>query len=148
VDAVLRAATVYLALMVIFRFTGKRAIAQMTTFDFVLLLIVSEATQQALLGEDFSITMAVLVIITLVGLDRFADWLGWRFPRLGAVIDGTPTVLIEHGRPLDDRLREHHIDMSEVLAQARASQGIRTADEIDYAILERSGGISIIPKKS
>jgi uncharacterized membrane protein YcaP (DUF421 family) len=147
VDAVLRGAIVYLALMVIFRFTGKRAIAQMTTFDFVLLLIISEATQQALLGEDFSITMAVLVVITIVGLDRLADYLGWRFPRLGKVLDGAPTVLVEHGRPLDDRLREHRIGMSDVLERARASQGVLRAEEIDYAILERSGDISIIPRR-
>lgn len=145
-DAILRAAIVYLALLVIFRVIGKRTMAQVTTFDLVLLLIVAEATQQALLGEDFSITMAVLVIITLVGLDRFADYLGWRLPRLGRVIDGTPVVLIERGRPLQDRLREHHISMDEVLQQARSSQGLRRADEIEYAVLERSGHISIIPK--
>ncbi|WP_219414763.1 DUF421 domain-containing protein [Pseudonocardia nigra] len=146
-DAVLRAALVYVALLVIFRVTGKRTMSQVTTFDLVLLLIVSEATQQALLGEDFSVTMGVLVIITLVGLDRFADYLGWRFPRVGRVLDGTPVVLIERGRALEDRLRQHHIAMDEVLQQARSSQGVRRADEIDYAILERSGSISIIPKK-
>jgi uncharacterized membrane protein YcaP (DUF421 family) len=92
--------------------------------------------------------MAVLVTITMVGLDRFANWLGWRFPRVSTILDGAPTVLIERGRALDDRLREHRIDMSEVLERARTSQGIRSADEIDYAILERSGAISIIPKRS
>ena len=146
-DAVLRAAIVYLALLLIFRVTGKRTMSQVTTFDLVLLLIISEATQQALLGEDFSITMSVLVVITLVGLDRLADFLGWRFPRLGRVIDGTPVVLIEHGRPLESRLHQHHIRMDEVLQQARSTQGLRRADEIDYAILERSGAISIIPKQ-
>jgi uncharacterized membrane protein YcaP (DUF421 family) len=145
-DAILRAAIVYLALLVIFRVFGKRTIVQITTFDLVLLLIVSEATQQALLGEDFSITMAVLVIITLVGLDRIADFLGWHFPRFGRVIDGSPVVLIDRGRPLEDRMRKHHIDMAEVLQQARFSHGIGTAEDIDYAILERSGKISIIRK--
>lgn len=146
-DAVLRAAAVYLALLIIFRIFGKRTIAQVTTFDLVLLLIISEATQQALLGEDFSLTMAVLVIITLVGLDRSADYLGWRFPRLGRVIDGTPVVLIDRGRPLEERMRKNHINIGEVLQQARSSQGIGTAEEIDYAVLERSGKISIIPRK-
>ena len=146
-DAILRAALVYLALLVIFRVTGKRTMSQVTTFDLVLLLIISEATQQALLGEDYSVTMGLLVIITLVGLDRVADYLGWRFPRVGRALDGTPVVLIERGRILEDRMREHHIAMDEVLQQARTSQGLRRGDEIDYAILERSGSISIIPKQ-
>lgn len=145
-EAILRAAAVYLALLVIFRLMGKRTLAQVTAFDLILLLIVSEATQQALLGEDFSITMALLVVVTLVGLERVADYLGWRFPRVGRVIEGSAEVLIERGVALDDRLRRHHISMDEVLQQARASQGLRRLDEIDYAILERSGRISIIPK--
>lgn len=145
-EAILRAAAVYLALLVIFRLMGKRTLAQVTAFDLILLLIVSEATQQALLGEDFSITMALLVVVTLVGLERVADYLGWRFPRVGRVIEGSAEVLIERGVALDDRLRRHHISMDEVLQQARATQGLRRLDEIDYAILERSGRISIIPK--
>jgi Predicted membrane protein len=147
VDAVLRAAAIYLALLFIFRVSGRRTLARVTTFDLVLLLIISESTQQALLGQDFSITMAILVILTLVGMDRLADFLGWRFPRLGAVVDGTPVVLIERGRPLADRMREYHIEMAQVLQEARSSHGIRSAEQIDYAILERSGVISIIPKQ-
>ena len=143
----LRAAIVYLALLVIFRTAGHRTLAQVTTFDFVLLLIISEATQQALLGQDFSITIAVLVIVTLVGMDRLADFLGWRFPKIGRIIDGTPVVLVERGRPLPERMREYHIEMDQVLQEARITQGISSVDPIDYAILERSGAISVIPKK-
>jgi uncharacterized membrane protein YcaP (DUF421 family) len=146
-DAVLRAAAIYLALLVVFRISGKRTLAQVTTFDFVLLLIISEATQQALLGEDFSITMALLVILTLVALDRLADFLGWRFPRVGRALDGTPVVLVERGKLLEDRMRLYHLDVEQVLQEARSSQGIGRLDEIDYAILERSGVISVIPKK-
>lgn len=146
-DAILRAAAIYLALLVIFRISGKRTLAQVTTFDFVLLLVISEATQQALLGEDFSVTMAVLVILTFVTLDRIADYLGWRFPRLGLVIDGAPVVLIERGRPLEDRMRQHQLDLEQILQEARTNQGIRSTDEIDYAILERSGAISVIPRR-
>ena len=68
-DSVLRAAAIYIGLMIIMRFAGKRSLAQITTFDFVLLLIISEATQQAMLGQDFSVTNALLVIVTLVMLD-------------------------------------------------------------------------------
>ncbi|WP_219416214.1 DUF421 domain-containing protein [Pseudonocardia nigra] len=147
-DAILRAAIVYVALLVIFRVMGKRALAQVTTFDLVVLLIVSEATQQALLGEDYSISMAVLVVLTLVGLERIGDYVSWRFPKAGQIIDGAPVVLIDRGTPLQDRMRRHHIRMDEILQEARTNQGLRSADEIDYAVLERSDTISIVPKQS
>ena len=68
-DSVLRAAAMYVALMVLFKIAGRRSLAELTTFDFVLLLIIGEATQQALLGDDFSFTNAMLVIATLIVLD-------------------------------------------------------------------------------
>ncbi len=68
-ESVLRAAAMYVGLLIIMRIAGKRSLAQITTFDFVLLLIISEATQNAMLGQDFSITNAFIVIITLVTLD-------------------------------------------------------------------------------
>ena len=74
-DPVLRALAVYVVLLVIFRLAGKRSMARITTFDLLLLLVVSEATQQALLGDDFSLTNAALVILTLVAVERTADFL-------------------------------------------------------------------------
>ena len=68
-DAVTRGAAVYLLLLIIFRLSGRRTLAQMTNFDFVLLLIISEATQNAMIGEDYSVTNGALVVLTLVGLD-------------------------------------------------------------------------------
>ena len=68
-DSVLRAAAIYLVLLVLFRVAGRRTLSEMTSFDFVLLLVIGEATQQALLGEDFSLIHVVLVIVTLIMLD-------------------------------------------------------------------------------
>ncbi|HBP96090.1 MAG TPA: DUF421 domain-containing protein, partial [Pantoea agglomerans] len=68
-ETVLRAAAIYLVLMVVFKIAGRRTLLQMTSFDLILLLIISEATQQALLGDDFSVTGAALTIITLVAID-------------------------------------------------------------------------------
>ena len=73
-DAVLRAIAVYLVLLLLFRVAGRRTLAEITTFDFVLLLIIGEATQQALLGEDFSVTNAVIVIATLLFIDVRRKW--------------------------------------------------------------------------
>lgn len=68
-EMVLRALAIYLILLVVFKIAGRRALLQMTSFDLILLLIISEATQQALLGNDFSVTGAMLTIMTLVVVD-------------------------------------------------------------------------------
>ena len=80
--SVLRAFVVYVVLFLIFRIAGRRTLSQITTFDFVLLLIVSEATQNAMIGDDYSITNAMLVITTLVGLDIGLSLWKRRFPSL------------------------------------------------------------------
>jgi len=147
-DAVLRAVVVYLFLLIVIRIAGKRSVSQLTTFDLVVILILSEATQQALLGDDFSVLNAFLVIMTLVGLQILFDSVGQRWKRFGRVIDGSPVVVLEDGRPLSDRLKRARVDEADILEQARRSQGIDSLDQIKYAVLERGGGISVIPKSS
>ena len=146
-DAVLRGAAIYLFLLVLLRFAGRRTLGQLTTFDFVLLLIISEATQQALLGEDFSITNAFLVVMTMIGLDIGLSLLKQRFIRLEDWLEGMPVVLIENGRLLKDRMDKERVDEDDILHAARELQGIERIDQIKYAVLERTGGISIIPKQ-
>jgi len=144
-DAVLRAGAIYLVLLLIFRITGKRSLAQITTFDFVLLLVVGEATQQALLGNDFSIINAV--IVTLLVLDLGLSLLQARFPRLGPWLDDVPLVLVEHGQVLQKRMDKSRISEADILHAARSTQGLERLDQIKYAVLERTGEISIIPKQ-
>lgn len=146
-DAVLRALAVYLVLMLLFRLVGKRSLAQITTFDFVLLLVVGEATQQALLGEDFSIVHAALVIATLIGLERLSDYLGWRWPRFQRVVESVPTVLISDGRLLHDVMAKEHVSEDEIMEQARKIHGLERLDQVKWAIQETSGGISIVPRQ-
>lgn len=145
-DPVLRATAIYLGVLVILRLSGKRTMAQITVFDFVLLLIVGEATQQGLLGDDFSITNALLVILTLIGIERVADLLSVKSDRVDRLLEGGSVVVLENGRPLDERLRQLRIGLDDILEQARSSQGIERLDQIKYAVLERSGQISVIPR--
>lgn len=146
-DAVLRAAVMFAILMVIFRVTGKRTLAQITTFDFVLLLVIGEATQQALLGDDFSITVAVLVIITLLLMDGGLDYIQQKFPRVEPFLDDVPLVLVEQGSTIEKHLREARVSPDDILEAARDKQGLERMDQIKYAVLERTGSISIIPKE-
>ena len=144
-DAIVRAAVIYIALLIIFRISGKRSLAQITTFDFVLLLIVDEATQQALLGEDFSITNAVLVIVALMTIDIAMSLIKGRSKLAEKVIDDVPLIIVENGRLLRERADSARVDEADILTAARELQGLERLDQIKYAVLERSGGISIIP---
>ena len=145
-DAVLKATAIYVALLVIFRLAGKRSLAQITTFDFVLLLVIGEATQQALLGNDFSLTNALLVIITLIGLEIGLSIVQQRFPKLGPLLDDVPLVLVDNGQPIAERLRKTRISEQDIMHAARSLQGLERMDQVKYAVLERTGEISIIPQ--
>ena len=147
-DTVIRAFAIYFFLLVVFRIAGKRALVQITTFDFVLLLIIGEATQQALIGNDFSITTAWILIATLVGIDIAISLLKERFKKLERLVDGVPLVLVSNGELLRDRMEKSRVDEEDILGAARELQGLERLDQIKYAVLERSGTITIIPKES
>jgi uncharacterized membrane protein YcaP (DUF421 family) len=145
-ESVLRAAVIYAALLIVFRIAGRRTLSEMTSFDFVLLLIIGEATQQALLGEDFSLTNALLVIITLLSLDVAMSLWKQHSETANRIIEGVPTILVDHGRPLRALMDKARVREEEILEAARRLQGIERMDQIKYAVLEVSGGISIIPR--
>ncbi|MGF6400714.1 uncharacterized membrane protein YcaP (DUF421 family) [Pseudomonas frederiksbergensis] len=146
-DSVLRAAVMYLALMVLFKIAGRRSLAELTTFDFVLLMIIGEATQQALLGNDFSLTNSVLVIVTLIAIDVGLSLLKQRSQWVQRLIDGGPTIIVENGKILHERLRHARLVEADVMEAARSSQGIETLEQIKFAIIERNGKISVIAQE-
>src|SRR5918992_495196 len=143
-DAVFRAAAVYLFLLLVMRISGKRTLAQVTTFDFVLLLIIGEATQQGLIGDEFSVTKALLLIVTLLTIDVLMSLLKGRAPRLALLLDGAPLVIVKDGEPFTERLKRARLDVNDVLEAARSNQGLERLEQIKYAVLERDGSISII----
>jgi uncharacterized membrane protein YcaP (DUF421 family) len=145
-DAVLRAGAIYIALMVLFRISGRRALGEMTSFDFVLLLIIGEATQQALLGDDFSVTNAILVIVTLLTIDIGFSLVKRRSKRIGKLIDGGPTIVVENGAFLRHRMHEARVEEDDIMQAARLGQGLESVDQIKFAIIERNGKISIISR--
>jgi len=147
-EAVLRATAIYLALLALFKIAGRRTLADISNFDLLLLLIIGEATQQALLGDDFSITNALIVIVTLIAIDVGLSFVKLRFARIDTLIEGTSTLIVEDGRPLKKRLREARLREEDILLAARQSQGLERMNQIKYAILEKNGKISIIPYSS
>lgn len=145
-DMVLRAIAIYLILLIVIKIAGRRTLMQMTSFDLILLLIISEATQQALLGEDFSVTGAMLTIITLVVVDILFGYLKKKIPGAENLIDGAPVILVAHGAANQTKLQKVSVSCDDIMLAARQNHGILEMKEIKYAILERNGQISIIPE--
>lgn len=147
-EMILRAAAIYLILLVVFKIAGRRALLQMTSFDLILLLIISEATQQALLGDDFSVTGAMLTIITLVVIDMLFGVAKKYISGAESMLDGSPVILVVHGELQNEKLKKVDVSCDDILVSARQNHGIYQLEKIKYAILERNGHISIIPEES
>jgi uncharacterized membrane protein YcaP (DUF421 family) len=144
-ESVLRPLVIYFMLLVIFRLSGKRTLGQITSFDFVVLLIISECVSAALLTQDFSLTGAVLAVVTLLGLDLLLAQLKQRSPGLARLLEDEPLHLMRGGKLLQDRMDKERVDEADILEAARQHHGIETLSEIEAAVLERRGTISIIP---
>jgi uncharacterized membrane protein YcaP (DUF421 family) len=147
-ETIIRGAAVYLFLLAVLRLTGRRTLAQTTSFELVVLLIISETTQEAMIGDDNSITTAFLLILTLAGISVLMSFVKEKLPKVERWLDGLPLVIMEDGKPIADRLRRTRVDEEDIISSARRSHGLERLDQIKYAILEASGEISIVPKES
>ncbi len=145
-DSIIRALVVYGVLLVIFRISGKRSLAQITTFDAVLLLIISEALQQAMIDNDNSMTNGLLVVMTLLGADVLFSLITMRSSRVDKFVNDVPLVLVENGQVLQDALRKSRVSEDDILEMGRHLHGVERMEQIKYAVLERGGQISVIPR--
>jgi uncharacterized membrane protein YcaP (DUF421 family) len=145
-NPVIRGVAVYLFVYVIFRILGKRSLAEITTFDFVLLLIISETTTDALIGEDYSLVACFVMVCTLVGIDYLFSLVKEKSKWFQVASEGAPLVIVDNGKPLAKRMEKTKVDEDDVLEAARLIHGLERMDEIKYAVLERDGSISIVPK--
>jgi uncharacterized membrane protein YcaP (DUF421 family) len=143
---IVRCALIYFFLLIVFRIAGKRALADITTFDIVLLLIISETTQQALTVDDHSLVNAMLLICTFVAIDMLLTFLSLRSPALDRWLNSRPLALIRNGRVLEHAMKSSGVNVDEVASSARRAHGIAELDQIDHAVLECNGEISVIPR--
>jgi uncharacterized membrane protein YcaP (DUF421 family) len=148
-ELVARAAFIYVFLFVIMRVSGNRQFSGLTSFDVVLLLIISEATQQGLLGnDDFSVTAAFILVGTLVGIDIALSIVKQWSKKADVVMEGVPVLLFDSGEFLRDNMKKERVDEDDIRFAARSLLGLETLDGIKYAVLERGGSISIIPHQN
>jgi uncharacterized membrane protein YcaP (DUF421 family) len=127
---------------------GKKNLSETTTFDLVLLLIVSETTSNALTGNDYSLITCFLLVATMTGTDYILGWLKTRHNRIDKIIDGAPLILVDEGKLLLPRMTKANVDFGDIMEAARMTHGLETLDQIKYAVLEKDGSISIIPDRS
>ena len=145
--SVVRAAIGYLFLLFMMRIAGRRPGKQIEPFEFVLVFFMGGVTLTAMVGDDRSFTNAVIQIVAIAGTHALLTTLKLRFPALAKIVDGTPLVLLNKGDWNVTNMRRMRIQDDNVMAMAR-DQGLERLDQVEYAVLERNGEISIVPKES
>jgi len=146
VEKILRPIIVYVFLIAGLRLAGKRELAQLNPFDLVVLLTLSNTVQNAIIGDDNTITGGLIGAATLLMVNHFVVRTLYGHDRLERLVEGDPDVLIENGLVRHDRLKEELITFGE-LESAAHKQGFTSTDEIERAILEPGGTVCFFAKK-
>lgn len=142
-ELVLRAATVYLVMLLLLRFAGKRNFSLMSPTEFVAILLVSNAVQNAMTGGDTSVRGGLILAATIVALSWTISWLTCRFRPARTLFEGTPTLVVHRGRAVTVNLRRERLSETELYALLR-EQGIHRLAELESAVLESDGHLSVI----
>jgi uncharacterized membrane protein YcaP (DUF421 family) len=145
-EKILRPVVVYLFLLLAFRLTGKRELGQMTPFDLIVLLTISNVLQNAMIGPDDSLGGGLIGALSLLAANRVVSRLSFRFPRLERALEGEPTLLVENGRVLHENLRREVITWTE-LARAIRKHGLDPRADlprIQSALLEEDGTVTVV----
>lgn len=143
-DVVLRTAVVYLFVVAAIRISGKREVGQMSVLELVVILVISDAVQNSMIGENTTLWGGLAAVVTLLSLDFAINRAIGRSRRLRNIIEGEPRLLVRDGRLLQKALREEKIDADDVRAAIR-SQGLTRIEDVRLAVLETDGSISVIP---
>lgn len=144
-DIVIRAAVAFLFIFILLRVIGRRELSSLEPFDLILLVVIGDLIQQGVTQSDMSMTGAILAVGTFAGLAVFFSYLVFRVRRLRPLLEATPLIVVEDGKPVERNLRHERMTLDEVADEARQQQ-IASLDEVRWAVLEGNGQISFIPK--
>jgi uncharacterized membrane protein YcaP (DUF421 family) len=142
VEIVLRAAVVYAVLFLLLRFGGKKHVGDLAPFDLVVLLILSETVQGALIANDNSLVGGLIAAATLIALGHVVGYLSWRSKQMERFFEGTPRVLVRNGRVLKDTLAKEQVTHSELI-EALRREGCTSLKKVRFAVLENDGTITV-----
>jgi uncharacterized membrane protein YcaP (DUF421 family) len=145
IEKIVRCVIVYLFLLVVFRVMGKRQLGQMTAFDLIVLLIISELVQNAMIGDDDSVTGGLISVTTLVCVNAAVAWATYRFKTAERLVEHAPTILVRHGRVLWDNVRREHMTPAEFRSALRRN-GVVSLHQVRFVLLEEDGHLSVIRK--
>jgi len=145
-EIVLRTFVVYMSVLVLLRAAGKRELGQMTPFDLVVILVIANAVQNAMIGGDTSLAGGILAASTLTVVNIAVGRWGSRVPFFRRLVASEPTLLLRDGKPMQAALDKERIDVEELEMAAR-QHGIADLKDVTAAVLEEDGSISIIPKE-
>jgi uncharacterized membrane protein YcaP (DUF421 family) len=146
-DLVLRAAVGFLFVYFLTRVVGRRELSSLEPFDLIMLVMIGDLVQQGVTQNDFSVTGMMLVGSTVALMTVAVSYANFRFPRLRPILEGDPVIVVQDGEPIERNLHRNRITLEELAAEARRQQLASIAD-VQWAVLETSGQITFIPKKS
>ena len=144
-DLIIRGTVVYFVLFALLRFIGKKHVGELSPFDLVVLLVISETVDGSLIGDDHSLTGGLISAATFVVIVQIVGYLTWRFRGLEKFVDGVPRILVRHGHVCNDSLRDEQVTRSELI-EALRREGHSSLANVRFAILETDGKITIAGK--
>ena len=144
-EVVLRTAIVYLFVVVALRLSGKREVGQMSVLELVVILVISDAVQNSMVGENTTLYGGLIAVVTLLAMDFGLKAVAKRSKTLSKAIEGEPRLLVRDGRLLSRAIKEEGLETEEVRAAIR-SHGLVGPEDVRLAVLETDGSISVIPR--
>jgi uncharacterized membrane protein YcaP (DUF421 family) len=147
-EIVARCLVIYVVVLVGLRLGGRREIGQLTPFDLVLVILVANATQNAMVGSDTSLAGGVVAAAALFAVNAVVARLRLRSPRFRRLVQGEPVVLVQRGEWLDDALRTQGLARDDVLAALREHGDVGDVTEVELAVLETDGSVSVVPRSA
>jgi uncharacterized membrane protein YcaP (DUF421 family) len=142
-----RGVLAYLFLLVVFRLAGRRSLAELTTFDLVVVFLISAAARPLLQRPDAGVASGVVLVTVLVAMHWVLAWAKTRWQPLARLLDGRPTLLWNRGAAMRAAMRREKVDDEDILHAARSRHGLSALDQVERAYLEVDGTISVIPKR-
>jgi uncharacterized membrane protein YcaP (DUF421 family) len=146
IEKMLRPVIIYLFLVIALRLAGKRELAQLNSFDLIVLLTLSNTVQNAIIGNDNSLTGGIIGASTLLFINYIMVRFLFNHPTVSRILEGNADVLIEKGKICHDRLKNEVITVQE-LEEAAHKQGYSSLAVIQRAVIEPGGNISFFPKE-
>ncbi|MFZ1997291.1 MAG: YetF domain-containing protein [Solirubrobacteraceae bacterium] len=144
-DLVIRATVIFFFIFLVTRVAGRRELSALEPFDLILLVVLGDLVQQGITQSDESVTGTLIVISTITLLSVLVSWVSFRSGKVRLVTEGEPIILVQDGDIIERNLRRERLTHGDLEEEARRQQ-VASVDDIRWAILEKEGSISIIPK--